>query len=150
MGRRGKVLDRADRVDLSAWRQNNPRMARPDAVRRVKTYSAATGYVFQYFFYEVNRTRRGLAAGAEYVYMVTADREKMHPLRIFVESAAVVDFGKRGGRELTGTEEYAVAKMRLFRAFDELPELATGIAETWPELRVDKTNLEGLLEALDF
>ncbi len=149
MGRGGKALDRAGRVDLSAWRQNNPRMARPDAVRRVKSYSAATGYVFQYFFYEVNRTRRGLAPGTEYVYMVTVDREKMHPLMIFVERAAVEDFGKRAGRELTGTEEYAVAKMRLLRAFDEVPELAAEAPETWPELRVDKTNIEELLEALD-
>ncbi len=137
------------RVDLGTARQNNPRMARPDAARRVKSYSAATGYVFQYHFDEVNRVRRGLAAGTEYVYMVTADREKMHPLRIFVERAAVEAWARSAGRELTGTEEYAVAKMRLFRAFDELPELATGIAETWPELRVDSTNLEELLEALD-
>lgn len=124
-------------------------MARPDAARRVKSYSAATGYVFQYYFYEVNRTRRGLAAGTEYVYMMTADRQRMHPLRIFVKRAALEDWGKRAGREVTGTEEYAVAKMRLFRAFDELPELATAAAEAWPELRVDETNLEELLEALD-
>ncbi len=124
-------------------------MARPDAVRRVKSYSAATGYVFQYFFYEVNRTRRGLVAGTEYVYMVTAARQKLHPLRIFVERAAVEEWAKRGGRELTGTEEYAVAKMRLFRAFDELPELAVQAAETWPELHVDERNLEELLEVLD-
>jgi len=124
-------------------------MARPDAVRRVKSYSAATGYVFQYFFYEVNRTRRGPSEGTEYVYRVTADRGEMHPLRTFVERAAVEKWAKRAGRELTGTEEYAVAKMRLFRAFDELPELATAAADRWPELRVDETNLEELLEALD-
>jgi hypothetical protein len=124
-------------------------MARPDAVRRVKTYSAATGYVFQYFFYEVNRTRRGAAEGTEYVYMVTADREQMHPLRIFVERSAVARWARQAGRELTGTEEYAVAKMRLFRAFDELPELATQVSEAWPELRVDEKNLIELLEALD-
>jgi hypothetical protein len=124
-------------------------MARPDAVRRVKSYSAATGYVFQYFFYEVNRTRRGSSEGTEYVYRVTADRGEMHPLRIFVERVAVGKWTKRAGRELTGTEEYAVAKMRLFQAFDELPELATAAANRWPELRVDETNLEELLEALD-
>ncbi len=124
-------------------------MARPNAVRRVKSYSAATGYVFQYYFYEVNRVRRGAAAGTEYVYMVTADREKMHPLAIFVERAAVEKWAKSAGRELTGTEEYAVAKMRLFQAFDELPKLATEAAEGWPELRVDGANLDRLLEALD-
>jgi hypothetical protein len=30
-------------------------MVRPDAVRRVKSYSATSGYVYQYCFYEVNR-----------------------------------------------------------------------------------------------
>jgi len=30
-------------------------MAKPEAVRRVKSYSAANGYVYQYYFYELNR-----------------------------------------------------------------------------------------------
>jgi len=54
-------------------------MARPDAVRRVKSYSAATGYVYQYYFYEVQKLRRGLLSGTEYVYMVSVDRQKVFP-----------------------------------------------------------------------
>ncbi len=53
------------------------RMTRPEMVRRVKSYSAATGYVYQYYFYEVRRTRRGSIAGTEYVYMVSVDRKKV-------------------------------------------------------------------------
>ncbi len=60
-------------------------MARPEAVRRVKSYSAATGYVYQYHFYEVQKLRRGLSSGTEYVYMVSVDRQKVFPLRIFIE-----------------------------------------------------------------
>ena len=56
-------------------------MTRPEAVRRVKSYSAATGYVYQYYFYEVQKTRRGLTPGTEYVYMVSADRKRAFPLR---------------------------------------------------------------------
>ena len=93
-------------IDFVPARPNNPAMARPEAVRRVKSYSAATGYVYQYYFYEVQKSRRGLA---------------------------------------TGTEEYAVAKMRLFQAFDEVEDLATAR----PELLVDESNLEALLARLD-
>ena len=64
-------------------------MTRPEAVRRVKSYSAATGYVYQYYFYEVNKARRGSASGNEYVYMVSEDRRKVFPLRILVRQDAV-------------------------------------------------------------
>lgn len=120
-------------------------MARPEAVRRVKSYSAATGYVYQYYFYEVQKSRRGLAAGTEYVYMVSVDRQKVFPLPIFVRRGAIEKWGKEAGREMTGTEEYAVAKMRLFQAFDEVEDLATAR----PELLVDESNLEALLARLD-
>jgi len=46
---------------------------------------------------------------------------------------------------MTGTEEYAVAKMRLFQAFDEVE----GLAAARPDLTVDDANLESLLAQLD-
>ena len=136
-------------VDSAARQQNNRGMARPDAVRRVKSYSTATGYVFQYYFFEMNRLQHGVDAGTEYVYMVSPGRQPAHPLKILVERAAVEEWGRRTGRELTGTEEYAVAKMRLFQALDEETELATEPGERWPKMRVDRTNLVALLEVLD-
>ena len=120
-------------------------MAHPEAARRVKSYSAATGYVYQYFFYEVQKSRRGFSAGTEYVYMISVDRQTAFPLRIFVHGEAVENWSRRVGRALTGTEEYAVAKMRLFQAFDEVEDLAGAR----PELMVDESNLEALLERLD-
>ncbi len=120
-------------------------MARPQAARRVKSYSAATGYVYQYFFYEVLKSRRDLAAGTEYVYMVSVDRQTVFPLRIFVHGDAVEKWGRNVGRPMTGTEEYALAKMRLFQAFDEIEDLAS----RRPELLVDESNLETLLAQLD-
>ena len=95
------------RIDIPAARRNNRSMSRPEAVRRVKTYSAASGYVYQYYFYEVQKTRRGFSAGTEYVYMVSLDRRKVFPLRIFVKVAAVEKWGRTAGRALSGTEEYA-------------------------------------------
>jgi len=126
-------------------RQNNGRMTRPEAVRRVKSYSAATGYVYQYYFYEVLKTRRGGAAGADYVYMVSVDRKKVFALRIFVQRDGLEKWGRAAGRELTGTEEYAVAKMRLFQALDEIADLES----RRPELVVDESNIEDLLARLD-
>jgi hypothetical protein len=120
-------------------------MARPDAVRRIKSYSAATGYVYQYQFQEVVKSRRGFAAGTDYVYHVSVDRHTTFPLRIFVKRGAVEKWARKVGREMTGTEEYAVAKMRLFKAFDEVE----GLASASPDLVVDETNLESLLEQLD-
>jgi hypothetical protein len=120
-------------------------MTRPEAVRRVKSYSAATGYVYQYYFYEVQKTRRDGAAGTEYVYMVSADRKKVFPLRIFVQREGIEQWARAAGRELTGTEEYAVAKMRLFEALDKIE----GIADRQPELVVDSSNIESLLARLD-
>jgi len=120
-------------------------MARPQAARRVKNYSAATGCVYTYYFCEMQKSRRGLHGGREYVYMVAADRGAAFPLRVFVRQDAVRDWGRRIGRALSGTEEYAVAKLRLFQAFDELEDLAT----TRPDLLVDTSNLESLLAQLD-
>jgi hypothetical protein len=124
---------------------NNRCMTRPAPVRRVKSYSAATGVVYQYYFYQVQKSRRGLSAGTEYVYIVTVDRKTVYPVRVFVSRDAIRNWAREAGRELTGTEEYGVAKMRLFRAFDEVEELAG----TRADLLVDDSNLEALLAELD-
>jgi len=130
---------------------------KPETVRRIKSYSAASGFVYQYQFQDVKPARRGSAAGNEYVYYVSADRKKMFPMRIFVARDAVERWSKQTGRTLTGTEEYAVAKIRLFQAFDEQEDLATpgpsnpahGAPQGKPDLLVDESNLSALLERLD-
>ncbi|HEV2522358.1 MAG TPA: hypothetical protein VGT24_08255 [Candidatus Acidoferrales bacterium] len=120
-------------------------MPRPESARRVKSYSSATGYVYQYYFYEVEKSKRGAEAGTEYVYMASVDRKHVFPVKIFVARDALKKCSARTGREFTGTEEYAVAKMRLFQAFDEVEGLATKTAE----LVVDESNLDALLSQLD-
>jgi hypothetical protein len=77
--------------------------------------------------------------------VVGADRAEAVAVRIFVRSDAVRKWAKSAGRELTGTEEYAVAKMRLFVAFDEEENLA----EAAGRIVVDDSNLESLLEQLN-
>ena len=136
---------RAWTVDTAVLGLNNPSMPRPEAAHRVKSYSAATGYVYQYYFYEVEKSKRGSAAGTEYVYMASVDRKHVFPVRIFVRKDALEKWSARTGRQFTGTEEYAVAKMRLFQAFDEVE----GFSAKTPDLLVDESNLDALLSQLD-
>jgi hypothetical protein len=120
-------------------------MAKPETVRRIKSYSAASGFVYQYQFQDAHPASRAAAGGNEYVYYVSADRKTMFPIRIFVGRAAIENWTKQTGRALTGTEEYALAKMRLFEALDEVEDFAT----KRPELTVDESNISALLERLD-
>ncbi|HUL33694.1 MAG TPA: hypothetical protein VL128_07410 [Candidatus Eisenbacteria bacterium] len=124
-------------------------MAKPESVRRIKSYSAANGFVYQYCFYKLNRVLLDGAAAGEFIYAISADRAASFGLRIFVMRAALESWAQANGRALTGSEEYAVAKMRLFQAFDE--DLVPRTAEAAAELRlmVDETNLEELLRALN-
>lgn len=69
----------------------------------------------------------------------------MFPIRIFVPRAALEKWTKQTGRALTGTEEYAIAKMRLFQALDDIEDFATAR----PELTVDDSNLQTLIDRLD-
>jgi hypothetical protein len=120
-------------------------MARPEVAHRIKSYPAATGFVYQYCFVEVQKARRGVSLGTEYIYVVSVDRKENFPLTVFVKQSAEDKWAKREGRKLSGTEEYAVAKIRLFQAFDEIEDLAT----TKPDLFVDDSNLDALLKQLD-
>lgn len=130
---------------MAVGRLNNPCMPRPEAAHRVKSYSAATGYVYQYYFYEVEKSQRGAAAGTEYVYMASVDRKHVFPVKIFIGKDSLEKWSARTGRAFTGTEEYAVSKMRLFQAFDEIENLS---AKTL-DLTVDESNLDALLSQLD-
>lgn len=123
-------------------------MAKPEAVRRIKSYSAANGYVYQYYFYELNRVSVDGAAAGEFVYAISADRGTSFGLRIYVMQAALEAWARANGRALTSSEEYAVAKMRLFHAFDEgiVPLTAEEAREV--RLVVDDSNLEELLKIL--
>ncbi len=124
-------------------------MTRPDAVRRVKSYSASNGYVYQYCFHEVNRVTHGGETVGEFIYAISADRKTTFPVRIVVVQRALQTWAQANGRALSSSEEYAVAKMRLFQAFDEgeVPVTAPNAEEL--RLLVDESRLEDLLRMLN-
>ena len=84
-------------VDTNADPPNNALMSKPETVRRIKSYSAASGYVYQYQFQDAHPAQRDAAHGNEFVYYVSADRKTMFPIRIFVlqRSAGQVDEANR-------------------------------------------------------
>ena len=86
-------------------------------VRRTKTYSAQSGYVYQYVYLGQRPLPKN--AGAEFVFSVSADRKIWHDVSVLVEQAAVRTWEQSHERTLSATEWYALAKMALFTAFDE-------------------------------
>jgi hypothetical protein len=135
-------------IDFLLLPSNNPRMARPDAVRRVKSYSAANGFVYQYFFFEINRIADENGPAGEFIYAVSCDRKSTFGLRILVRQSALQAWEQTNGRALTSSEEYAVAKMRLFQAFDEGGVPADSEGGSALTFLVDESNLESLLQSL--
>lgn len=123
-------------------------MARPDAVRRVKSYSSADGYVYQYYFFEGDRAKREGSPGGEFTYVISIDRRSAFPFKIFVRQSALESWAKVNGRPLSSSEEYAVAKMRLFQAFDEGAVKPPAEGHEPGEVLVDESNLEEMLGRL--
>ncbi|HET7891839.1 MAG TPA: hypothetical protein VFL34_09950 [Candidatus Sulfotelmatobacter sp.] len=94
-------------------------------VRRLKTYTGAQGYVYQYYF--VGK-RSALAddpeaPATEFIFDVTSDRKLTYAVSVFLSDRTCAAWSQSHGRPLNDAEQYAAAKMRLFRAFDELEDV---------------------------
>ena len=114
--------------------------------RRMKTYTGEAGYVYQYYF--VGK-REALASdpeapATEYVFDATSDRKITFAVSVFLKPDALTTWTKAHSRELTGSEQYAAAKMRLLRAFDEIENMR----EQGRRLVVDAENIEIVLAPL--
>lgn len=90
--------------------------------RRIKTYTAQTGYVYEYYF--VGK-RAALAAPGktEYIFDVSNDRKVTFSVSVFVAADAVSAWSSAHGRSLSDAEQYAAVKMRLLRGFDEIADM---------------------------
>ena len=96
-------------------------MTAPLKPARLKTYTAETGLVYQYYF--VGKRAALEEAASEFVFDVSSDRRVRFSVSVFVEDAAAADWRTAHGRSLSDAEIYAAAKMRLLRAFDEIEDL---------------------------
>jgi hypothetical protein len=111
-------------------------------VRRLKSYSAESGYVYQYFYLGC-RPSRDEGGGTEFCFDVSADRKTSVEVSVLVSDAAVCEWERAHGRAVIANERYAAAKMSLFQAFDERPP--DRIQEA---IRVRTADLEAILATL--
>ncbi len=127
-----------------------PELRGTPKVRREKTYSADTGYVYQYFYEGYRAGRRGRQPGDEHVFSVTSDRTSRFPVTVFLGSAVVAEWQQGSGRELNATEHYALVKLSLFQAFDERHDLVGGAGDSAVDIEITLRDIEQHAETLDW
>jgi hypothetical protein len=113
-------------------------------VRRMKTYSAQSGYVYQYYYEGHRPFHHAPDGGIEFVFSLSHDRKQWHSASVMVSDSAIAVWEQAHARQVSPTERYAVAKMALFQAFDE---------RTTPEqmkepVRLRPADVEGIIESL--
>ncbi len=114
-------------------------------VRRLKSYTGQTGYVYQYYFVGKRPAMGEHAPGTEYVFDVSSDRHSYFAVSIFVQESALQAWAASHGRELSEPEQYATAKFSLFQAFDDISDLA----RSERRFAVTPETVENLVEALN-
>jgi hypothetical protein len=115
------------------------------AVRREKTHSAESGYVYQYFYEGQRPAKRDSGPGTQYVFHVSADRKTSFPVSVFIAESALEPWQKEHARPLGSSERYAIAKLALFQAFDRR-ETPAAMSE---EVRVLSEDVASFLATLD-
>src|SRR5207302_5733890 len=68
-------------------RKKSPLTGAPP-VRRLKTYSAQSGYVYQYYYEGHRDFRSGGESGTEFVFQISADRKTWDATSVLVSAAA--------------------------------------------------------------
>jgi hypothetical protein len=115
-------------------------------VRRLKSYAGAQGYLYQYYFVGKRPALPDdpAAPATEFIFDVTADRKLTYAVSVFLSAEAVAAWTTTHARPLTDSEQYAAAKLRLFRAFDELED----VKSQGRRLLIDASFLEEALTSL--
>ena len=110
----------------------------------MKSYSAQSGYVYQYFYEGQRPFRSSGESGIEFVFTVSADRKAFHPVSVLVSESALLGWEQEHDHALSSTERYAISKMALFQAFDEraTPDLMK------QEVRVRAADVSAINETL--
>ncbi|HMK31099.1 MAG TPA: hypothetical protein VK473_15560 [Terriglobales bacterium] len=94
-------------------------------VRRIKTYTGETGYVYQYYFVGQRPALAGdsEAPATEYIFDISSDRKTTYAVSVFLRRDAAERWSANHNRTLTEAEQYAVVKIRLFHGFDEIENM---------------------------
>ncbi|MFZ0706153.1 MAG: hypothetical protein WAM71_11155 [Candidatus Korobacteraceae bacterium] len=115
-------------------------------VRRLKTYTAQTGYVYQYYFVgqRVALPSDPESPATEYIFDVTSDRKTTFAVSVFLGPAATDAWSAARGRALTHPECYAAVKLRLMQGFDEIADML----HSGRRLRVEPAEICDLLDSI--
>lgn len=115
-------------------------------VRRLKTYTGAQGYVYQYYFVGQRRALDNDPEfpATEFIFDVTSDRKLTYAISVFLSEKMLDAWSQAHGRPLKEAEQYAAVKLRLFRAFDELED----VKAQGRRLVIDTAMLEEALSSL--
>jgi hypothetical protein len=127
------------------FKRNTAPLTGAPAIRRMKTYSAQTGYVYQYYYEGYRTFRAGAESGVEFVFRVSAGPKGGNPITVRVAAAAISRWEEAHSRQISSTERYAIAKMALFQAFDERPTPS----HMRDEVNVRFADLQAILDRLD-
>ncbi len=112
----------------------------------MKTYTADTGLVYQYYFVGQRPALRQAveAPATEFVFDVTSDNRTAFAVSVFLRDDAVEAWNRLHRRGLRDAERYAAAKMRLLRGFDVTANMLDG----GRRLLIDAAFLDEVLSAL--
>jgi len=146
--RRGRLLIFLSRTFISVFeklfgKKELPLTGAPP-VRRMKTYSAQSGYVYQYCYEGQRPFQKSGEKGTEFVFSISSDRKTWSGCKVLLPDGAATSWEAAHERELSATERYAIAKMALFQAFDERETPATMKAD----VLVRNADVEGIVETL--
>jgi hypothetical protein len=114
----------------------------------MKTYTAESGYVYQFYYVGKREALSGApeAPATEFIFDVTRDRKTMFAISVFLGLAPLKTWAAAHGRALTESEQYAAAKMRLQRGFDEIGSI--DLRQHPRHLSISSAELEELLGEL--
>ena len=115
-------------------------------VRRLKTYTAQTGYAYEYYFVGKRNALDDdpLAPATEYIFDISSDRKTTCAVSVFLAPQALQTYAGSHGRTLSDPEQYAAVKMRLLQALDEIADMP----QHGRRLTLDSELLAALLESV--
>jgi len=114
--------------------------------RRIKTYTAQSGYVYEYYFVGKRPALHDdpFAPSTEFVFDVSPDRKSIFAVSVFLTPAALASYERQHQRGLSDPEQYAAVKLRLLQAFDEVSDMV----RDGRRLMLDAESLEALLASV--
>jgi len=111
---------------------------------RQKTYSAESGYVYQYVLASFRQHRQAGEGVHDYGFQVSGGRGAATLVSILLRASVLRQWETEHGRELTASERYAIAKLTLKRQLDASETPQSVPSEVAPDI-ADVSYISSLL-----